>query len=325
MRGTATRAARRVVDDDAGWRYLMEPIRRKLTERSLIPIRIFLLSLILYAATVARIYASESSSWILELSTISIPYCLVYVSAALSPTRMPPSSAGFVAFCFIVLAAADGAQAFAWWSHTELLWDIRVLRSSLAAFWSVGSVQVAWKTLRSRGADFWRAVRLWMTVATAVRLLVVGIFYFVHGTPSGIFPPARLDFPTSLGFNLCCFATSTVFLTPLCRTVLSQVTGGARVVVTLSEYAPLASLPDNEPDRLSTIGSAALSETRSIRSNAYSVSSAGRSNASGRRRNRSGSPTARLTAPHPSQSPPGGSKAKSKPKGRSRARREKKA
>ena len=193
--------------------------------------------------TILGTMAHSRNSW-LDLLSISLPYVLILPVAALAPRGLPASDGLnlVISMILMILSASDVKRGLAWWFHTNHEREVRATRAFVAWTWALGVGWLAFILWHQRGADFWRRLRAVLTVSTGLRLAATLLLQQLGASP-GCYPPAHLDFEGAIAFNVACMMLTTVGLSSPARRLLSEWTGGDRVVLKLAEVPCLTGSP----------------------------------------------------------------------------------
>jgi len=191
------------------------------------------------------------------LAVSLLPFLLLVVGAAWLPEGPPPTTASALAASALSIVNASiyvklgldrwrqAAEAVALPGEASPLGcnasdpSVHLLRASTSFVWAAGFVWLAADVLRWRCARFWSAIRLVVGICSSLRLGANLVLHYAIHAPHQCFVPGNVSFRESILFNSGCIVLAAAVLSLRSRSLLSEWTGGACVVLSLSEVHAL--------------------------------------------------------------------------------------
>ena len=204
-------------------------IRSRLATRTLVASAIMFP--LLAAILLLRMVPSESAM-MAQLAISLLPFLTILMVAAMLPTEIPPSSAGYISASLIVLAAMAALAALRAVHVAEHPHYVRSARAAQSWAWATLTSAFAVDTWKRRATRFWPGLRLTLTLGNGLRLAIVCLLQ-AQGAAPGSFPPGSLTFGAAVVYNLACLALSTLGLCAPLRHRLCELFGGPCFVLSL--------------------------------------------------------------------------------------------
>ena len=215
-----------------------------------------------------------------QLMANLLPYLLFVIAAAWLPKGPPPTLTSTLVASSMSLAqasiygtlgvdrwhealagASDEQQTFLSVGCRASSPYVRLIRGGISFVWAAGFLLLAIHVLCTRCQGFWTALRLVIGLCSGVRF-GGNVLVYAIGAPDNCFVPGNATLSFALGFNLGCIVFVLVVLSSRCRYALSEWTGGALVVLSLSE------VKDSIKDEASDVGFSDL-DSMSSRTSSY--------------------------------------------------------
>lgn len=215
---------------------LVVTIQRKVSAR----VRVVSIAvLIMFAA-----FNTRWGSWNFDYVGLLLVPVIFFVAAVYLPDGSHPSSCMYLPSVLLLGSFNDCVlDSYIAREHFDevllaggLLKHVHGMRVLIDFYFLFAELLIAYDSWRLMGARLWGQVRCLMAMGSALRLVANWRIRNLDAVASSDFEylPGKLDFATSLAFNIVCMAISLV-LSPAIRHRLSESFGGARVVCSLSE------------------------------------------------------------------------------------------
>ena len=183
------------------------------------------------AVLAAACWNSRVGGLAIQLSNLLL---FVLVLAASVPKELPRGAVPCAACACAMYTALTVLGARSKWHDLSLTFEERTVRVSVYILAVGHCIQVTYSVVSLR--PFWRTLRLNFAIFFAARSIAVGALR-AWCSPA-TYPPGQLDFVSS---TVCSFCSMLIFvsMTPTLRLWLSEVTGCAKIVVSLTDITAL--------------------------------------------------------------------------------------